>query len=325
MAVFTPVSEADCRAFLSDYDIGELVSFKGIAEGIENSNFLLTLRQNEKETRYILTLFEKRTPEADLPFFVALMDGLARQDMPCPQPIRDRNGDALQRLNGKPALMVSFLEGKQPSVIAEDHCRQLGLAMAAMHKAGAAIGKKRRNAMGIDAWAEMTKNLHGKANEIAPGMADMLEEELTYISTHWPAHAPKAIIHADLFPDNVFFRDGALSGIIDFYFACTDVRLYDLAICINAWCFDGEHHFLAKHSHALCQAYGNAMNIRTEEWQHLPVLCRAAALRFLLTRSIDRVFPPDDALVTAKDPGEYLAKLRFHQQVVDADYYRGAL
>ncbi len=317
MAVYTDVSDEDLAAFLAGYDIGAPLSCKGIAEGVENSNFLL----HTSAGYFILTLYEKRVNEADLPFFVGLMEHLATRGVTCPQPVRDRSGQALGRLAGRPAAIVTFLDGmwaKRPDAA---QCGMVGEALARLHAAGGDFPLTRPNALSIDGWPPLFRAAEARADEVLPGLAALLAAEVAFLERHWPKRLPTGVIHADLFPDNVFFLAGHLSGLIDFYFACDDALAYDLAICLNAWCFEPDASFNLTKGMAMLDGYTRARPLSPDEIAALPVLARGAALRFLLTRLVDWLDRPEGALVRPKDPIEYVKKLRFHQRVAAAREY----
>ena len=317
MAVYTDVSDDDLRAFAALYDIGEVLSCKGIAEGVENSNFLVTTEQGN----FILTLYEKRVAPKDLPFFIALMEHLAHQGVACPTPVRGRDGIALRHLCGRPAAIVSFLAGMWPRRIMPFHCAALGRALAELHRAGASFAMTRANDLAAAGWRRLLESCQARAAEIQPGLADELAAELALLEAVWPRDLPTGVIHADLFPDNVFFRDRELSGLIDFYFACTDFLAYDLAICLNAWCFEADGGLNVTKARLLLDGYRRERPLAPAELAALPVLARGSALRFLLTRLFDWLNPPAGALVRPKDPREYLRKLRFHRAIADAGGY----
>ena len=311
MAVYTEVEDDDLKAFIAQYDIGDVVSYKGIAEGVENSNYLL---QTERGP-YILTLYEKRVDPDDLPFFLGLMDHLAGQGIPCPTPIHGRDGAALRSLAGRPAAIISFLQGMWPRRIATDHCALLGEAMAHMHLAGVGFKLKRPNALSVAGWRPLFERSADRADEVRPGLADVIERELDHLETCWPDDLPSGVIHADLFPDNVFYLLNKLSGLIDFYFACNDAFAYDLAICLNAWCFEIDGSFNITKARQMLSRYRKVRPFSDEELKSLPLLARGSAMRFLLTRLYDWLHQPEGALVKPKNPVEYLNKLRFHQGV----------
>jgi len=317
MAVYTDVGDDELEAFLSEYDVGRPVSFKGIAEGVENSNFLVETERG----LYILTLYEKRVNAGDLPFFLGLMEHLAAKGIRCPVPVKGRDGKALRTLAGRPAALVTFLKGVWPRRITPMHCQLLGGAMAAFHLAGGDYPLKRANALALDGWRGLFRSVEMSADAVAPGLAEEIRDELTDIRRLWPKDLPAGIIHADLFPDNVFFLGEELSGIIDFYFACEDFLAYDIAIALNAWCFEPDSSFNITKARSLLNAYGKVRPLTDAEMTALPLLARGAALRFLLTRLYDWLNRPEGALVKPKDPREYLKKLRFHRQVKGPEAY----
>jgi homoserine kinase type II len=319
MAVYTEVSDEDLNGFLAEYDIGGLLSCKGIAEGIENSNYLLKTTTGS----FILTLFEKRVDPEDLPFFLGLLDHLAARGVPCPTPVKGRDGNALRELSGRPAAAVTFLDGLclGRRRITPGHCSELGRAMAEMHLAGMDFAGRRENDLSVGSWRRLFETCAGRADEIKPGLAETLDRELAALEDGWPDGLAKGVIHADLFPDNVFFQGPRLSGIIDFYFACSDFFAYDLAVCLNAWCFEGEKAFNVTKARRMLLAYRKVRDFSASELAALPLLARGAAMRFLLTRLYDRLNKPENARVTPKDPLEYLQKLRFHQGVAGPGAY----
>ena len=317
MAVYTDVSAEDLADFLADYDLGELLSYKGIAEGVENSNFLV----HATGGYFILTLYEKRVAPEDLPFFLALMEHLAARGLTCPQPVKSRTGAMLGRIAGRPAALVTFLDGmwiRRPSAV---HCAALGEALAKLHLAGADFPMRRRNALSVDGWRPLYVTSAAGADSVQPGLREAIGRELSLLESAWPNDLPQGVIHADLFPDNVFFLGDQLSGLIDFYFACTDTLAYDVAICLNAWCFEPDHSYNVTKGRALLQAYAALRPLSEAERTALPLLSRGAALRFLLTRLVDWLDVPPGALVRPKDPLEYYRKLRFHQAVGSARDY----
>lgn len=317
MAVYTDIPDDELAGFVARYDIGDLLSAKGIAEGVENSNYLL----HTTAGNYILTLYEKRVAEADLPFFLGLMEHLADRGISCPVPVHARDGAVLHRLAGRPAAIVTFLEGMWVKKPQPAHCLQLGEALARLHLAGADFEMERPNALSLAGWRKLAAEAGPRADTISEGLGGLIEAELAHLAAHWPEGLPKGIIHADLFPDNVFFIGGKLSGLIDFYFACTDFLAYDIAICLNAWCFEADDSFNVTKGRALLAGYNRVRPLEGAEAAALPVLARGAALRFLLTRLVDWLDGPKDALVKPKDPREYLRRLRFHRHATGpADY-----
>jgi homoserine kinase type II len=310
MAVYTDVSAEDLTAFLAGYDLGELLSYKGIAEGVENSNFLV----HTGHGHFILTLYEKRVAAGDVPFFLALMEHLAERGITCPQPVKNRAGETLGRLCGRPAAVVTFLEGMWMRRPDPRHCAAVGEALAQMHLAGADFDRRRRNALSVAGWRALYEQAAERADSVQHGLAGTIEKELSHLEKAWPRDLPQGVIHADLFPDNVFFLGRRLSGLIDFYFACTDTLAYDVAICLNAWCFEPDHSYNVTKGRNLLAAYIGARPLSQAELDALPLLARGAAMRFLLTRLVDWLNVPEGALVRPKNPLEYFRKLRFHQK-----------
>ena len=317
MAVYTEVAEDELEAFLATYDIGTVLSFKGIAEGVENSNYLL----HTEAGYFILTLYEKRVSEADLPFFLGLLEHLSAHGVTCPQPVHNRKGAALGRLAGKPAVIVTFLDGVSIRRPEARHCGMVGEALGRMHEASANFRLTRGNALSIHGWLPLFRSAEARADEVLPGLAVTIAEDIATVMQSWPEDLPRGVIHADLFPDNVFFLAGKLSGLIDFYFACNDFLTYDLAICLNAWCFEADASFNITKGMALINGYERIRKLDEREVATLPMLARGAALRFLLTRLVDWLNKPEGALVRPKNPLEYLKKLRFHQQASSARDY----
>ncbi|MGH6792216.1 MAG: homoserine kinase [Kiloniellales bacterium] len=311
MAVYTEVSDEELQEFLRAYDLGELTSCKGIAEGVENSNYLLRTGAGS----FILTLYEKRVHAGDLPYFLGLMEHLAAKNVAVPLPVKARDGKALRSLCGRPAAIVSFLDGLWPRRILPWHCQALGSGLAQLHIAGADFERTRANNLSVDGWRPLFECCAGRADEVEEGLAEALAKELAALEAGWPDALPAGVIHADLFPDNVFFLGQRLSGMIDFYFACNDFFAYDLAICLNAWCFEKDNAFNVTKARHLLQAYRGVRPFSKEELTALPLLARGSALRFLLTRLYDWLNRQEGALVAPKDPREYLRKLRFHQAV----------
>jgi homoserine kinase type II len=317
MAVYTEVTDEALAAFLESYGIGSIVAFRGIAEGVENSNFSLRTTAGD----FILTLYEKRVDPAELPWFLGLMEHLAAGGITCPQPVRGDDGQALRTLAGRPACITTFLPGVWPRRVRPEHCAPLGGALAALHLAGRSYAATRPNALGPAGWQPLLDRCLARADEVMPGLAAQLSAALARILAAWPAGLPRGHIHADLFPDNVFFLDGRLSGLIDFYFAATDLLAYDIAVCLNAWCFEPDYTFNVTKARAMLRTYDAARPLSAAERAALPVLCQGAAIRFLLTRLFDWVNTPDGAMVTRKDPLEYLRRLRFHLTARDEHAY----
>ena len=317
MAVYTEVTDEALNAFLRGYDIGEALSLKGIAEGVENSNYLLHTGAGP----FLLTLYEKRVREDDLPFFIGLMEHLARRGVNCPQPVRARDGSTIGRLAGRAAAIVTFLDGLSVRRPTAAHCGEVGEALARMHSAGAGFPLRRPNALSLEGWPPLFEAAKARANEVSPGLAGEAEAELTTLQAIWPRDLPSGVIHADLFPDNVFFLGDKLSGLIDFYFACDDFLAYDLAVCLNSWAFELDGDFNVSKGRAMIDGYQRARKLTPAEVEALPILARGSALRFMLTRLVDWLNVPPGALVKPKNPLEYLSKMRFHQRVESARDY----
>ncbi len=317
MAVYTEISDEALATFMAGYDLGDILSCKGIAEGVENSNYLLHMQAGF----FILTLYEKRVKEEDLPFFLGLMGHLAKNGITCPQPVPNRLGLTLGRLAERPATLVTFLDGlslRRPDAGA---CAGLGTALAKLHLAGADFDLRRDNALSVSGWPALHRAAGPRADEVAPGLNGDIGRELDYLEHAWPKDLPSGVIHADLFPDNVFFLGGKLSGLIDFYFACNDSFAYDLSVCLNAWCFEPDASFNITKGMALLTHYHQVRPLQPAEIAALPILARGSALRFMLTRLVDWLHGPKVALVRPKDPVEYLRKLHFHQSVTSAHAY----
>ncbi|RCL03920.1 MAG: homoserine kinase type II [Candidatus Tokpelaia sp. JSC189] len=311
MAVYTDISEYELSDFLTSYNIGSLLSCKGIAEGVENSNFLL----HTQKDAYILTLYEKRVNEKDLPFFFGLMHHLAGKGIACPQPIAAKDGALVSHLAGRPAAVITFLEGmwiRKPNVA---HCRSVGAVLARVHLAGEDFSMKHENSLSLSGWRTLWNACRTRANAFATDLSVEIDRELDNLEDLWPVDLPVGIIHADLFPDNVFFLGDRLSGLIDFYFACNDLLAYDIAVCLNAWCFEKDGSFNLTKGSAMLSAYCRERPLTESELAFLPLLARGAAIRFFLTRLYDWFYSPENGLVVKKDPLEYLRKLRFFGQI----------
>ena len=313
MAVYTQVSAEALGALLSDYDVGSLVSAKGIAEGVENSNYLVDTTGG----RFILTLYEKRVDAADLPFFMALLDRLADQGLPVPRAIRDRNGAQIQQVAGRPACLIEFLPGVSVSHPTAAQARATGAALAQMHAALAGFTLERPNALGPAGWHALAKRCGAELDQISSGLRQRVADELAWLDRNWPSALPRSVVHADLFPDNVLMQGDRVTGMIDFYFACSDVRAWDVAVTHSAWCFESDGTgFHGELGAALIAGYDETFGLSAEERAAFPALARGSCLRFLLTRAWDWLNTPADALVTRKDPLAFLRRLDFYR---DAD------
>lgn len=317
MAVYTEIDDGALVDFMSAYDVGEVLSCKGIAEGIENSNFLVTTTSGP----FILTLYEKRVDKSDLPFFLGYMDHLAGKGIPCPVPVKTRDGVSLRELSKRPAALITFLAGMWPKRPTADHCAGVGEGLAQLHLAGEDFDGSRANTLGLSTWLDLLVSCDDDADSVKPGLRARLNKVLDTLEVKWPTDLPSGLIHADLFPDNVFFRHGHLSGIIDFYFACADAYAYDIGVCLNAWCFESDGSFNITKARRLLAGYQRVRPLSTDEISNLPILAQGAAMRFLLTRLYDWVNTPAGAFVTPKNPEEYIQKLEFHLSVKGPQSY----
>jgi homoserine kinase type II len=311
LAVYTDIAEDDLKWFLTEYDAGTLLSYKGIAEGVENSNFLL----HTSKAPLILTLYEKRVEKSDLPFFLGLMQHLSAGGLSCPLPLPRKDGALLGTLSGRPAALISFLEGMWLRKPEAKHCREVGKALAQMHVAGEGFALTRPNALSLEGWQTLWDKSEARADEVESGLQNEIRSDLNFLRAYWPKDLPAGVIHADLFPDNVFFLGDELSGLIDFYFACNDLLAYDVSICLNAWCFEKDGAYNITKGMQMLEGYQSVRPLSEAEIKALPVLSRGSALRFFLTRLYDWLTTPEGAMVTKKDPLEYLRKLRFHRQI----------
>ncbi len=317
MAVYTHVSDADFEEILTHYSLGDFVAATGITGGVENTNYFLTTSTG----RFIATIYEKRVNPKELPFFLNLMNELHHKGVSCPDVIAKKDSTYLHRFADKPFAITRFLSGKSVSSITQTQCRKLGVALAEFHQAAQTFQMQRPNTMSLPAWQEMWASLKDDAHKWKPGAENEISALLESIKTRWPTDLPTGIIHADLFPDNVFFLEGEVSGIIDFYFACNDFLAYDIAICLNAWCFEHETEFNITRARHLLAGYQSIRPLSNNEKLALPTLCMGAGLRFLLTRLHDWLHQEKGALVKPKNPQEYLAKVQFHQHVKDMSEY----
>ena len=310
MAVYTEVSDQDLARFLLLYDIGAPIGKTPIAEGVENSNY----RIDTDRGTYILTLFEKRTRAEDLPFFMALTDHLAAKGLSVPAPVAARDGRVISTLNARPAVIITFLEGRPIMEPGPQACASFGAALASLHAGVADFAGERENPLSFAGWRALADECRARADECAPGLAALIDEELAHLEEAWPKDLPRGVVHADLFPDNVFFTDGAVSGFIDFYFSCTEFFTYDLAIAVNAWCFDANAGLKRECARAMMLAYQDARALTPAERTSFPILLRASALRFLLTRLYDWLHQDPNALVRVKNPLELRDIILFHRE-----------
>lgn len=321
MAVYTSVSDDELAQFLTEYELGEAIAFKGIAEGVENSNYYLETTGG----RFILTLFEKRANPEDLPYFIALKQHLAANGFSCPLPVSGKDGAALRTLAGRPAIIVTFLQGLSPKVPNAAQCRQVGAGLASLHAAASDFAMVRTNDLGPAGWQSLWQGRDAEADALQPDLAAKITQDLAAVKQLDGAieALPTGTIHADLFPDNAFFLGNEFTGAIDFYFACTDALVYDLAVCLNAWAFEPDGSFNFSKGRNLIAGYESVRTLTEAERAAFPLLCRGAALRFFLTRLVDWTETPADALVKPKDPLDYAARLRFHRTATAIGDYGG--
>jgi len=317
MAVYTDIDDATLTTLLSEYDLGPPLAFKGIAEGVENSNFLLETGKG----RFILTVFEKRAKPEDLPFFLGLMSHLAEKGFPAPLPVPAKDGQALRTVQGKPAVICTFLQGMSPRRPDINQCRKLGISLARFHRALDDFRMRRPNDLSLAAWAPLWAGREAAADALSPGLASQIAGDLEFLKANWPKTLPGGAIHADMFPDNTFFLDGELSGVIDFYFACTDFLAYDIAVCLNAWAFERRGEYNLTKGRALIAGYESIRRLEPRERSALPVLARGAAMRFFLTRLVELASTPKDALVKPHNPMDYAERLGFHRQAKSPEDY----
>ena len=320
MAVYTEIDGDTLAQFAAQYPLAQIDALKGITAGVQNSNFLLATA----DAKYILTVYESSANGVaadDLPFFLGLMLHLSAQGLSCPVPLARKDGGLISTVKDKPAALVSFLKGRSVKTPRPEHCRALGAAMAQMHLAGDGFELHRPNNHGLSNWQTLFERCRSRADEVSPDLTRAMERELIRLKENWPDNLPAGIIHADLFPDNVFFMQGAVSGLIDFYFACNDFYAYDLAIALNAWCFEADATFNVTKARALLSGYQNVRPLAPEEIDAVPILGAGAAMRFLTTRLFDWLNQVDGAQVEPKNPNDFLRRLRFHRSATrPADY-----
>jgi len=321
MAVYTKLSDSELKEFFSKYNLGKLLNYKEIKEGIENTNYYI---QTEKG-KFILTLYEKRVEEKDLPFFISLMKNLFDKKFPSPEPIINKNGNYISEVAKKKAAVVSFLEGSAKKILNPNDCYIVGANTAKLHLITKNLTGKRENKLSINSWRKIYNKVKKDCSTIHPNLPEVIEKNLDVIEKNWPKNIPAGIIHADLFPDNIFFKDGKLSGIIDYYFSCYDFYAFEIAICLNALCFEGINEnlsFNVTKAKKFIEGYSNIRRLTEEEKKSVKVLCQGAAIRFLLTRVFDYLNLTEGAIVKIKDPVEYLKRLEFHDKVENyQDYF----
>ena len=313
MAIYTKISPKDIRDIEKKYNLGKINYFKGIKKGIENTNYLL----KTKNKKFILTLFEKRVQKKDVPFFMNLMDKLSKYKINCPEPQRNKKGSFLIKIKNKTASIVSFVEGKDKLQLNLNNCYEIGKNIAKLHKASKKIKLYRKNSLSLKEWPKLLNRIGNKSKTISPSLDGLMKNSFLQIKNKWPKNLPYGIIHADLFIDNIFFKKNKFHGYIDFYFACNDFLMYEIAICINALCFDKKNNkfiFNNKKSSNLIKGYSKIRRFSEKEKKSLNVLCRGAALRYLLTRTYDYLNTPKSAIIKIKNPREYIQKLKIHNQ-----------
>jgi len=328
MAVYTSLEKHEVENFIAQYNLGPLLSYKGIKDGIQNTNYFI---ETEKG-RFVLTIFEASINRDDLPFFLDAIKHLHEKGIPCPIALETSKGQNLLYLKNKPSILVPFLEGRHIEEITVEHCSEIGKHLAKLHVAGKDFTSTRKNSASLEKWDELFLICKERANEVSDGLSLLLEKEIHNLKENWPENLPQGIIHADLFPNNVFFEEQKLSGLIDFYFSCTDFTAYDLAICINAWCFDKNttqkngsdkyaHQFNIEKAASMLKSYQSINPLTQQEINSLPIFLRGSALRFLLTRLHDFLFPKDGIVIETLDPKEYIEKLKFHQNLSALEQY----
>ena len=321
MAVYTKLSENNLKDFFSKYNLGKLLKFQGIQEGIENSNYFVKTDSG----KFILTVYEKRIEEKDLPFFMGLMKNIFNKNFPSPEPIINKNGNYITEIFGKKAAVVSFLEGTSKKNLTPGNCHEVGIYTAKLHMITKNLNIKRTNRLSVNSWRLIYRKIQRNCSKIYPDLTKIIERNLEVIEDQWPKNIPRGIIHADLFPDNIFFKGSKLTGIIDFYFSCYDFYALEIAICLNALCFEGKNEnlsFNVTKAKKFIDGYSSIRKLAEEEKESLKILCHGAAMRFLLTRVFDYLNLTEDALVKIKDPVEYLKRLEFHNSVKNyQDYF----
>jgi len=322
MAVYTKINKNEIVFIFKKFCLNKIIKFQGIKKGIENTNYLL--KTNNK--KYILTIFEKRVKKKDLPFFMKLMDNLNKYNISCPKPLKNKNGKYLTLIKNKSACVVTFVEGKDKKKLSNKDCHEIGKNIAKLHKVSNKIKLFRKNSMSINSLDFLLKSIKFKSKNFSQNLQSILKKNIYEIKKNWPKKLPSGIIHGDLFIDNIFFKKKNFTGFIDFYFACNDYLMYEIAICINALCFDTKKNkfFINKKKiKNLIKGYESVKKFSLNEKKNLNILCRGAALRYLLTRIYDFFNTPKTALIKIKDPGEYLQKLIIHNKLNEySDYYK---
>ena len=320
MAIYTKLDKENIISIISNYNLGGMKNYQGIKEGIENTNYLVETDKG----KFILTIYEKRVNKDDLPFFSKLMVELSNKKFFCPKPILNKNNKYISDLGSKKFMLVSFLEGKSKTNLSPDDCGSVGKEAARLHEITKNFDFKRNNDLSVKSWRKIFDQVKDRCNQIHPDLPKLIEINLRDVEKDWPENLPKGIIHADLFHDNIFFKNNNFSGFIDFYFSCNDFYAFEIAICLNALCFDGISEnlsFNVTKAKKFFEGYNEIRKISDEEKNSIKVLSQGAALRFLLTRVFDSINTVDDAIVKIKDPIEYLKRLEFHKNAKSLDDY----
>ena len=320
MAIYTKLDKENVISIISNYNLGSMKNYQGIKEGIENTNYLVETDKG----KFILTIYEKRVNKDDLPFFSKLMVELSNKNFICPKPILNKNNKYISDLGSKKFMLVSFLEGKSNTNLSPDDCGSVGKEAARLHEITKNFHFKRNNDLSVKSWRKIFDQVKDRCNQIHPDLPKLIETNLRDVEKDWPENLPKGIIHADLFHDNIFFKNNNFSGFIDFYFSCNDFYAFEIAICLNALCFDGISEnlsFNVTKAKKFFEGYNEIRKISDEEKNSIKVLSQGAALRFLLTRVFDSINIFDDAIVKIKDPIEYLKRLEFHKNAKSLDDY----
>lgn len=317
MAVYTKLEHQEVRQFLEQYNINNFKDYKGITEGVENTNYLIKTSEQD----YILTIYEKRVDENDLPFFIKLLSYLSENKFPCPKPIANKNNEKINRIKNKNAALVTFLNGQSKNKITSEECFEIGKITAQLHEITKKFDINRKNNLSIENWDTIFEKTIKQKIDLEESIIKKTKNYLNFLKDKWPKNLPQGIIHADLFPDNIFFTNNKVSGIIDFYFACNDFFAYEIAICINSLCFDNNSTFNMTKAKNLIDGYTSIRTLSEDEKKYLPILSMGAAMRFFLTRLYDFYHTDNKADVKIKDPFEYLKKIEFHSTIKNFNEY----
>ena len=314
MAVYTKINLRDLKLIEKIFNLGRFIKLVGIKKGIENTNYLI----KTKNKKYILTIFEKRVKSKDLPFFMKLMSDLANLKIKCPEPLKDKNNKYLFKIKNKNACIVTFLEGRDKQTLNSKDCYIIGKNIAKLHEASKKLNIFRKNSLSVNSWSPLLNRINKKINKLSKNLIKDMQSDLKIIKKKWPKNLPKGIIHGDLFVDNIFFYKKRFHGFIDFYFSSNDYYAYELSICINALCFNkkkNKYYLNKKKSSSLLRGYQSVRNLTKAEKYNFNTLCKGSALRYLLTRAYDYLNTPKNAIITIKDPREYIQKLNFHKNL----------